>query len=183
MTCALWSCESETVHDNPCPLTHHVVDGVVDGLDALLLPLVLALPPVHHVVDVHRPVEELRPQPLQEHRVGVLARQVGHDGRARRAHVRHHEERLGGLPLVLEGVGADPDLVLGVRLCGETGGTINNSRFVFASESESSAKAAADAEARLRLGIAFIKPPLLLLSRRPTRSQSRPSRLPISAPS
>ena len=96
-----------------------MVDGVVDRLDDLLLPLVLGLPLVHHVVDVHGPVEELRAQPLQEHGVGVLASEVHDEGLAGGAHVRHDEGGLGGLALVLEGVGADPDLVLGVGLCGE----------------------------------------------------------------
>lgn len=96
-----------------------MVDRVVDRLDDLLLPLGLGLHLVHHVVDVHRPVKELRAQPLQEHRVGVLASQVHHEGLAGGAHVRHDEEGLGGLALVLQGVRADPDLVLGVGLCGE----------------------------------------------------------------
>ena len=102
-----------------------MVDRVVDRLDDLLLPLVPALLLVHHVVHVHGAVEELRAQPLQEHRVGVLASQVRDDGLARRAHVRRDEDGLRWFALVLEGVRADPDLVLGVGLCGRTE-NINN---------------------------------------------------------
>ena len=134
-----------------------MVNRVVDRLDDLLLPLLLGLPLVHHVVDVDGPVEELGPQPLQEHRVGVLAGQVDDDGLAGGAHVRHDEDGLGGLSLVLQRVGADPDLVLGVGLCnGEKERAINN----LTCDSFSLERAARPrTERRLHLGIAFIKPP------------------------
>ena len=96
--------------------THHVVDGVVDGLDDLHLPVVLALWPVEHVVDVDRAEEDLWPHPLEEHGVPVLTGQVDHPRLAGRAHVRPHEERERGLALVLQGERADPNLVLRVRL-------------------------------------------------------------------
>ena len=138
-------------------LTHHVVDRVVDRLDDLLFPLVLGLPLVHHVVDVHRPVEELGAQPLQEHRVGVLARQVGDEGLAGGAHVRHDEGGLRGLALVFEGVGADPDLVLGVGLCGRRKGPFITPDS-FSLERAARPPRRGLRETRLRLRIAFIKP-------------------------
>ena len=101
--------------------TDHVVDGVVDGLHDLLLPAEVhpgVLPgPVEDVVDVDGPVEELRPDPLDEHRVAGLTGQVHDDGLPRLQDVRHYRDFPGRLPLLFTRVSSDPDLVFFVGLC------------------------------------------------------------------
>ncbi len=118
-----------------------MVDGIVDGLDHLLLPvarrpllplpppctllplpppcalLPLPPPPVEHIVDVHGAVELGGPDPLEEHGGAGLAHE-GHDvGAAGRPDVGPDGGRgVVGFPLVLGGVGAHPDLVLAVGL-------------------------------------------------------------------
>lgn len=93
-----------------------MVDSVVYCLDDLSLPLWAVLLSVEHVIDVHRPVEELGPEPLQEHGVAVLTGEVDYDGFPRWTDVCADQERLRGLPLVLGSVGTDPNLVLGIGL-------------------------------------------------------------------
>ncbi len=94
-----------------------MVNGVVDGLDDLALPLILALHSIEHVVDVDCPVEGGGPQPLEEHRVGVLASEIHDDRPPGGHHIRAHQQRLARLALVLQRVRAEPDLVLRIRFC------------------------------------------------------------------
>jgi hypothetical protein len=133
---------SKEMNSSLLPITaflnaHHVVDGIVDSLDHLLLPVarrpLLSLPPpallplppapVEHVVDVHGAVELSGPDPLEEHGGAGLAHQ-GHDvGAAGRPHVGPDGgRRLVGFPLVLGGEGPHPDLVLAVGLWGRQKG-------------------------------------------------------------
>ena len=112
-----------------------MVDGVVDCLHHLLLPLPLlcyplshpTLPspaavvlaaPVEHIVHIDSAVELGRADPLEEHGAAGLADE-GEDVRAARGpDVRvHGGHGVAGLPLVLRGEGPRPDLVLGVGLC------------------------------------------------------------------
>ncbi len=57
-----------------------MVNGVVDRLHDLPLPVGVLLPPVQHVVDVHGAAEVPRPKPLDEHRVGALKMYNKHCG-------------------------------------------------------------------------------------------------------
>ena len=93
-----------------------MIDGVIHGLHDLPLPLGGLLLSVEHVVHVHRPVEVPGPQPLEKHGVGVLAGEVDDDGLAGGPHVGLDDQGLAGLTLVLQGVGPDPDSVLGIGL-------------------------------------------------------------------
>ncbi len=130
---------------------NHVVDGIVDSLDHLLLPVarrpllplpppctllplpspctLLPLPPatVEHIVEVYGAVELGGPDPLEEHGGAGLAHE-GHDvGAAGRPYVGPDGgRRVVRFPLVLGGVGAHPDLVLAVGLWGKAKGNLKN---------------------------------------------------------
>ena len=98
-------------------VAYHVVEGVVDRLDDLCVPVFVFLFPVVDVVDVDRPVELDGSHPLEEHGVGVLTGEIGNDGWPGRPDVGANHQRLRRLALVLGRVSFDPYLVLRIWFC------------------------------------------------------------------
>lgn len=96
-------------------VAYHVVEGVVDRLHNLLVPLLVAVLLVMDVIDVHRPEKHGGPHPFQEHCVSILASQVGYNWRSWSSDISHHHQGLRAFSIILSGVGFDPDLILRVR--------------------------------------------------------------------
>ena len=76
----------------------------------------MILAPVAHIIDVHGPVDDRRPVPLEVDGRLVLAGQVRDDGRARAFNIGHEFKWAGRRALVLPGEGLQPELVLGEGL-------------------------------------------------------------------
>ena len=96
--------------------TYHVVYSVVHRFNNLSFPFFFVLYFIKYVVDINSSVELLRPDPLEEHGLGVLAGQVDDDGRSRRADICPNKKWIARFTFILRRVRSDPNLVLRVRV-------------------------------------------------------------------
>ena len=70
-----------------------------------------------NTVDVHGPVENIRPHPADKHCVAGLTGQTEDVRGPGSLDISPHRHLLGGDTLVLVSEGSDPDLVVSVGLC------------------------------------------------------------------
>ena len=70
-----------------------MINGVVDGLYNLFVPVCVFFFFVENVVNVHGSIVQVRTLPFQEHRVSILAAQIGHVRRSRSSYIRCYNQR------------------------------------------------------------------------------------------
>lgn len=97
------------------PVSYHMVDGVIDGLNHLAFPRVLVFWTIHHVVDVHSAIEDFRSKPFEEHGVPILTGEIDDQWLTWSLHIRSNVNGFRGFALILGGVRSDPQFVLGIR--------------------------------------------------------------------